>query len=140
MYLDDLIKLLELIQVKYGDIPSYLLNKQFDLFTEINRVYVEEVEDEKILILSDETCKEVKENKTDKIKKSFKNKAELISYIETNTNVTLENDPADLCNKKRYILHTVINKIDRLNVLSFLNKRGIRVEEHLYDSYYIYLK
>ena len=82
--------------------------------------------------------KEVKGDKVDK--KSFKNKAELISYIETNTNVTLENDTADLCNKKRYILHTVINKIDRLNVLSFLNKRGIRVEEHLYDSYYIYLK
>ena len=84
------------------------------------------------------TTKEVKGDKADK--KTFKNKAELISYIETNTNVTLENDPADLCNKKRYILHTVINKIDRLNVLSFLNKRGIRVEQHLYDSYYIYLK
>ena len=45
MYLDDLIKLLELIKVKYGYIPSYLLNKQFDLFTEINRVYVEDVSD-----------------------------------------------------------------------------------------------
>ena len=51
MYLNDLIKILELIKAKYGDIPSYLLNKQFDLFTEINRVYVEEVEDEKVLIL-----------------------------------------------------------------------------------------
>ena len=86
------------------------------------------------------TTKEVKENKTDENKKTFKNKDELISYIKTNTNVTLENDPTDLCNKKRYILHTVINKIDRLNVLSFLNKRGIRVEEHLYNSYFIYLK
>ena len=86
------------------------------------------------------TTKEVKENKVDENKKSFKNKAELISYIKTNTNVTLENDTTDSCNKKRYILHTVINKIDRLNVLSFLNKRGIRVEEHLYNSYYIYLK
>ena len=86
------------------------------------------------------TTKEVKENKVNENKKAFKNKAELISYIETNTNVTLENNPADLCNKKRYILHTVINKIDRLNVLSFLNKRGIRVEEHLYNSYFIYLK
>lgn len=65
MYLDDLIKLLELIKVKYGDIPSYLLNKQFDLFAEINRVYVEDVEDEKVLILSDETCKEVKEDHKD---------------------------------------------------------------------------
>ena len=65
MYLDDLIKILEMMRSKYGDIPSYLLNKQFDLFTEINRVYVEEVEDEKVLILSDETCKEVKEDHKD---------------------------------------------------------------------------
>ena len=86
------------------------------------------------------SIKKVKENKLDETKETFKNKAELISYIEKYTNVTLENDTADLCNKKRYILHTVINKTDRLNVLSFLNKRGIRVEEHLYDSYYIYLK
>ena len=65
MYLDDLIKLLELIKVKYGDIPSYLLNKEYDLFAEINRVYVEDVEGEKVLILSDETCKEVKEDYKD---------------------------------------------------------------------------
>ena len=65
MYLDDLIKILEMMRSKYGDIPSYLLNKQFDLFTEINRVYVEEVEDEKVLILSDEVPKEVKENYKD---------------------------------------------------------------------------
>ena len=65
MYLEDLIKILEIIKVKYGDIPLYLLNKEFDLFAEINRVYVEDVEDEKVLILSDETCKEVKENHKD---------------------------------------------------------------------------
>ena len=65
MYLDDLIKILEMMRSKYGDIPSYLLNKQFDLFTEINRVYVEDVEDEKVLILSDETPKEVKEDHKD---------------------------------------------------------------------------
>ena len=65
MYLEELIKILEMMRSKYGDIPSYLLNKQFDLFTEINRVYVEEVEDEKVLILSDETCKEIKENNKD---------------------------------------------------------------------------
>ena len=84
--------------------------------------------------------KKVKENKLNETKETFKNKAELISYIEKYTNVTLENDSADLCNKKRYILHTVINKNDRLNVLSFLNKRGIKVEQHIYDSYFIYLK
>ena len=65
MYLEELIKILEMMRSKYGDIPSYLLNKQFDLFTEINRVYVEEVEDEKVLILSDEAPKEVKEDYKD---------------------------------------------------------------------------
>ena len=45
--------------------PSYILNKQFDLFTEINRIYVEDVEGEEVLILSDETCKEIKEDHKD---------------------------------------------------------------------------
>ena len=65
MYLDDLIKILEIIKKKHGDMPSYLLNKQYDLFAEINRIYVEEVEDEKVLILSDEVPKEVKEDHKD---------------------------------------------------------------------------
>ena len=65
MYLNELIKILELIKAKHGDMPSYLLNKEYDLFAEINRVYTENVEDEKVLILSDETCKEVKEDHKD---------------------------------------------------------------------------
>ena len=65
MYLNYLIKILELIKAKYGDIPSYILNKQFDLFSEINRIYVENVEGEDVLILSDEAQKEVKEDHKD---------------------------------------------------------------------------
>ena len=65
MYLDDLIKLLELIKAKHGDMPSYLLNKQYDIFAEINRVYTENVEGEEVLILSDEAPKEVKEDHKD---------------------------------------------------------------------------
>ena len=65
MYLDDLIKILELIKNKHDDMPTYLLNKQFDLFSEINRIYVENVEGEDVLILSDEAPKEVKENHKD---------------------------------------------------------------------------
>ena len=65
MYLEDLIKILEVIKVKYGDIPLYLLNKEYDLFAEINRIYVEDVEGEEVLILSDEAPKEVKENHKD---------------------------------------------------------------------------
>ena len=65
MYLDELIKILEIIKAKHGDMPSYLLNKEYDLFAEINRVYTENVEGEEVLILSDEICKEVKENHKD---------------------------------------------------------------------------
>lgn len=65
MYLEDLIKILELIKAKHDDVPVYILNKQYDLFAEINRVYTEKVEDEEVLILSDEAPKEVKENHKD---------------------------------------------------------------------------
>ena len=65
MYLEELIKILEVIKVKYGDIPLYLLNKEYDIFAEINRIYVENVEGEEVLILSDETPKEVKEDHKD---------------------------------------------------------------------------
>ena len=65
MYLEDVIKILELIKAKHGDIPVYLLNKQYDLFAEINRIYIENVEGEEVLILSDETPKEVKEGYKD---------------------------------------------------------------------------
>ena len=65
MYLEELIKILEIIKAKYGDMPSYLLNKQYDIFAEINRIYVENVEDEDVLILSDETPKEIKEDYKD---------------------------------------------------------------------------
>ena len=65
MYLEDLIKILEIIKNKHDDMPVYLLNKQYDIFAEINRIYVENVEDEDVLILSDETCKEIKEDYKD---------------------------------------------------------------------------
>ena len=65
MYLNDLIKILELITAKHDDVPVYILNKQYDLFAEINRVYIEDVEGEDVLILSDEVPKEVKEDHKD---------------------------------------------------------------------------
>ena len=65
MYLEDLIKILEIIKNKHDDMPAYILNKQYDLFAEINRIYVEDVEGEEVLILSDETPKEIKEDYED---------------------------------------------------------------------------
>ena len=65
MYLEDLIKILELMKAKHGDIPVYILNNKYDLFAEINRIYVEDVEGEEVLILSDEVPKEVKDDYKD---------------------------------------------------------------------------
>ena len=65
MYLEDLIKILELIKNKHDDMPTYLLNKEYDLFAEINRIYIEDVEGEEVLILSDEVPKEIKEDYKD---------------------------------------------------------------------------
>ena len=65
MYLDDLIKILEIIKAKHDDVPVYILNKEFDLFAGINRVYTEDVEGEEVLILSDEAPKEIKEDHKD---------------------------------------------------------------------------
>ena len=65
MYLEELIKILELIKNKHDDMPTYILNKQYDLFAEINRIYIENVEGEEVLILSDEAQKEVKEDHKD---------------------------------------------------------------------------
>ena len=65
MYLEELIKILEIIKAKHGDMPSYLLNKEYDLFAEINRVYTENVEGEDVLIISDEIPKEIKEDYKD---------------------------------------------------------------------------
>ena len=65
MYLDELIKILEIIKKKHGDIPTYILNKQYDIFAEINRIYVENVEGEDVLIISDEIPKEIKEDYKD---------------------------------------------------------------------------
>ena len=65
MYLEDLIKILEIIKNKHDDMPAYILNKQYDLFAEINRIYVEKVEGEEVLILSDEVPKELKEDYKD---------------------------------------------------------------------------
>ena len=65
MYLDEVIKILEIIKAKHGDMPTYILNKEFDLFAEINRIYIEDVEGEDVLILSDEAPKEIKEDYKD---------------------------------------------------------------------------
>jgi len=68
---------------------------------------------------------------------SFKNKKELISFIEHQTNITLINDTLDLLNKKRKILYTIITKSNKNSVLGILKKYGISYESHIHDYYFI---
>lgn len=69
----------------------------------------------------------------------IKNKNDFVNFVEQQTNVRLENDTADTLNKKKNILYTKIEKKDRMNVRSLLNKNNVRHEEHMGGYYWIYL-
>ena len=69
----------------------------------------------------------------------MKNKQELIDYIFRQTNIQLENNPNNILNNKRKILHTTIKRNHRNAILSLLNKKNIRYELHTQDNYFIYI-
>jgi len=69
----------------------------------------------------------------------MKNKQELIDYIAHQIGVRLENNPDDILNSKRKILHTTITRNNRNTVLSLLTRKGIRYENHVKDYYFIYI-
>jgi hypothetical protein len=69
----------------------------------------------------------------------MKNKQELIDYVAHQLNITLENNKNDILNDRRKILHTTITKANKNAVLSLLNKKGIRYENHVKDYYFIYI-
>ena len=69
----------------------------------------------------------------------MKNKQELIDYIFRQTNIQLENNPNNILNNKRKILHTTIKRNNRNAILSLLNKKNIRYESHTQDNYFIYI-
>jgi hypothetical protein len=71
---------------------------------------------------------------------AFKNKDELIQYVKQQSGTTLLNDKTDILNNKRYILHTDIKREDKNDILSLFIQRGIRYEQHLIDSYFIFLR
>ena len=66
-------------------------------------------------------------------------KQELIDYIFRQTNIQLENNPNNILNNKRKILHTTIKRNHRNAILSLLNKKNIRYEPHTQDNYFIYI-
>ena len=69
----------------------------------------------------------------------MKNKQELIDYIAHQIGVRLENNPDDILNNRRKILHTTITKANKNAVLSLLNKKGIQYENHINNYYFIYI-
>ena len=71
---------------------------------------------------------------------NIKNKADLIQFIKEQINVELANDKENCFNKKRNVLYTQIPKTKKGLVLSLLNKYNHRVEEHIDNYYWIYVK
>ncbi len=69
----------------------------------------------------------------------MKNKQELIDYVAHQLNITLENNKNDILNDRRKILYTTITKANKNAVLSLLNKKGIRHENHINNYYFIYI-
>jgi hypothetical protein len=66
----------------------------------------------------------------------FKNKADLIDFLDCQLGVKLSNEPSCL-NDRRKSLYTEINRTDRNKVLRYLNKLGISHEPHVKDFYWI---
>jgi hypothetical protein len=74
------------------------------------------------------------------IKRTFKNKQELVDFVKTQLNVELKNDPNELLNHKRNILYTEIPKDRETPIFSLLTKYGIRYEQHMKGYYWIYIR
>lgn len=70
----------------------------------------------------------------------FKNKKELVEFIKTQLNIELENDTTNVLNKKRNTLYTEIPYKHRTPIMSLLYKYDIRVEQHRFDNYWIFVK
>lgn len=71
---------------------------------------------------------------------TFKNKKELIEFVKHQINIELENDKEDPLNKKRNVLYTKLDGNRSTFLLSFFNKYNIRLEKHLNDYYWIFIK
>jgi hypothetical protein len=74
--------------------------------------------------------------------KIIKNKQDIVDFVKDQLNIELVNDPNDRLNQKRNILYTYIPEPSRntYKVLSLLKQKGLRVEEHLDDYYWIWVK
>lgn len=69
---------------------------------------------------------------------NFSSKDNLIEFIKEQLNVCLSNEPGFL-NKMENALYTEIPRIHKNAVLTFLNKHGIRYEDHAKNCYWIFI-
>ena len=67
-------------------------------------------------------------------------KTELINFVKHQVGVELLNDPNEMFNRKRNVLYTQITRNNYYNVASLLIKKGLRLEKHVGDYYWIFLK
>ena len=74
--------------------------------------------------------------------KEIKSKQDIVDFIKHQLNIELPNDPTNRLNKKRNILYTTIPDASQTtyHVLDTLRKKGLRVEKHIGDSYWIWVK
>lgn len=69
---------------------------------------------------------------------NFNSKEELIEFVKTQCGVVLPNESGFL-NEDEYLLYTEIPRTNKIEILSLLDKYGIRHNEHLKNRYWIYL-
>ena len=73
------------------------------------------------------------------VKKTFKNKQELVEFVKKLVNIELENDETNFLNRKRKILYTKITDQDAYLVMPLFNKYGIVCEGHFRDYWFVYV-
>lgn len=73
------------------------------------------------------------------VKKTFKNKQELVEFVKKQVNIELENDETNFLNRKRKILYTKITDQDAYLVMPLFNKYGIACERHFRDYWFVYV-
>jgi hypothetical protein len=72
--------------------------------------------------------------------KTFKNKTELIDFVNHQVHVKLENDTDCRLNNNRNRLYTQITRINHNRILMLLRDYNIRYEFHVHDYYWIFIK
>ena len=74
--------------------------------------------------------------------KVIKNKQDIVDFVKDQLNIELVNDPNNRLNRKRNVLYTFLPDSSRTTIqfLSLMRQKGLRVEKHIGDNYWIWVK